>query len=404
MQNDPPDVQDFLNDRRLLQVFNRYLERGGEETWVETLERTLPLETCYFDSADWIGPEAPPIWSQPFRMIHNDCSLKKLREYQRRLNPHAWLLHNLLPVGSAAIYPEALRRNIPIIQYIHNFRPFSVTGYLQGGDVAKIDSWPGIYLREIARGSWRESRLKTAWLAMVFSLIHSRGCFKSVKAWIAPSDFMRDQFIRAGVTPAKIFTLRHFWRPSADPDSVETGEHYLFMGRLVEMKGVFVLLDAWDELFRQKGKIGPKLVIIGDGPLTETVRARAAKNPLVIFHGTISGEEKHDLLRRARAVIAPSLCFESLGLVTYEAYDFAKPMLAARAGGLGETVTHKVTGLLHAPGDSAQLFHDVMAFEEDANARIEMGRNGREWLLDNTNETEWKNRFAQIVDFATSKV
>src|SRR5205085_4890271 len=115
--------------------------------------------------------------------------------------------------------------------------------------------------------------------------------------------------------------------------------HYLFIGRLAEMKGILVLLDAWDLIWKDKKNNAPKLIVCGDGPLKEDVRARALANPLVTFKGVISGDAKRDLLRGARAVIAPSVCLESLGLVAYEAYDFAKPVLASWAGGLAEVVT-----------------------------------------------------------------
>ncbi len=46
-------------------------------------------------------------------------------------------------------------------------------------------------------------------------------------------------------------------------------------------------------------------------------------------------------------MLAPSVWWEPLGLVTYEAYDYGKPMLAARSGGLSETVVAGLTGFLH---------------------------------------------------------
>src|SRR2546423_14289289 len=44
-----------LLSHRLIQVFNRYLETGGEEAWVSTLEKSFGVSTCYFDSADSVG-------------------------------------------------------------------------------------------------------------------------------------------------------------------------------------------------------------------------------------------------------------------------------------------------------------------------------------------------------------
>ena len=166
------------------------------------------------------------------------------------------------------------------------------------------------------------------------------------------------------------------------------------------MKGVLVLLDVWDRIFQEKGNAGPRLVIVGEGSLEQLVKSRAEKNSLVDFRGSVPAETKHALLSGMRALIAPSLCLESLGLVAYEAYDFAKPVLAARAGGLGEIVLHGQTGFVHEPGDVAKLYEQIMTLERQPQIRRELGRNGREWLLENADEQKWRTRFSEIVEFA----
>src|SRR5262249_54562044 len=147
----------------------------------------------------------------------------------------------------------------------------------------------------------------------------------AVTTWITVSDFMRDQFIRTGVPSEKIFTLRHFWRPTGNPETTTDEDYYLFIGRLVELKGVLVLLDVWDRIFQERGSARPKLVLIGEGFLAENVKSRAKQNPLIDYRGSVSAETKRQLMAGMRALIAPSICLESLGLVAYEAYDFAKP-------------------------------------------------------------------------------
>jgi len=386
--------------RRLFQVFNRYQEPGGEESWVNTLECSLGIPTCYFNSSDWTGAQAPTVWSQALRLIYNPTSLRKIREFQRRLSAEAWILHNVFPVGSAAIYREAERDRVPLIQYIHNFRPLGVSGYLTPSDLSFLSNRMQVYLKEISRGSWQNSRVKTAWLAIVLAVSQILHWFDSITAWIAVSDFMRDQFVRAGISADRIFTLRHFWKPTAELTNTADEGYYLFIGRLIELKGVLVLLDVWDQFLQEKGKAGPRLVIIGEGPLEKMTTVRAAQNQLVDFRGSVPSEIKRDLLRRMRALIAPSLCLESLGLVAYEAYDFARPVLAARAGGLAEIVLHGRTGLLHEPGDVVALHQQVMTLDEEPETRTRFGQNGREWLLENADEQKWRDRFAEIVDFA----
>jgi glycosyltransferase involved in cell wall biosynthesis len=388
-----------LASRRLIQIFNRYLEPGGEEAWVINLEKSFHLPTCYFNSSDWTGTNAPSRLNQALRMIYNPLSLEKLRLFHENEKSEAWIVQNAFPTGSAAIYSEAKKKRIPLIQYVHNFRPFALS-YLQTQDLKTFPHRSQMYLKEIARGSWQNSRINTAWFATVLTIAHWLRWFDAITAWIAVSDFMRDQFIRAGVSADKIFTLRHFWRPVADASHTTDEDYYLFIGRLVELKGILVLLDVWDRIFQIQKTAAPRLVIVGEGELENAVRSRAKLNPLVDFRGSVPREQKQQLLAGMRALIAPSLCLESLGLVAYEAYDFAKPVLAARAGGLGEIVLHGRTGMLHESGDVNALHEQVMNLEHEAGKRVEFGRNGREWLLANADESAWREKFANIVEFA----
>ena len=102
-------------------------------------------------------------------------------------------------------------------------------------------------------------------------------------------------------------------------------------------------------------------------------------------------------------MIVPSTWWEPLGLVVYEAYDYSKPVLAARSGGLSEIVQHGVTGLQHEPGDVPGLARDVLEMEATpATARLVMGRAGRQWLLKEADTQVWLRRFEEILGSALS--
>jgi len=391
---------------RLLSVFNRYLESGGEELAVARIRdlasSTMEVRECVFESSDWHGENAPPSWSQALRMIHNPPSLRTLREGHAAHRPDAWLVHNVFPVGSAAIYREALKSRTPIIYYIHNFRPFSVNGYLWAGDELAPGGLRKNFWQEIRHGAWQGSVVKTAWFAFVLTIMHRLRWFRAVKAWVAISDFMREKFIKAGVPAADIFTVRHAWRPMDAPPAPQDCGYHLFLGRLIPAKGIAVLFDAWKIIRSELGDRAPKLVIAGAGPMESQVRELAAQNPLVEFRGMVSGSEKHGLLANCRAMIAPSVWWEPLGLVTYEAYDFGKPVLAARSGGLTETVVHGQTGFLHEPGNAAELARQVIELDASPERRTAMGRAGREWLIANTSEEDWLRKFTRVVEHATA--
>ena len=389
---------------KLLNIFNHYLERGGEahavEAISESLSRIVDVEDCYFDSADWTGRDAPAIWRQALWSFRNPGSLNRIRENQRCLRHDIWLLHNVFPVGSAGIYREAKRLRVPIVQYIHNFRPFSVGGYLWCDNRIIPDGLSGNYWPEIKRGTWQDSRVKTAWLAFVLGTSRAFGWWENVKAWIAVSNFMRDKFILAGIPAESIFTLRHFWRLRPTIDNSVEPSHYLYLGRLIEAKGVLVLLEAWKIIERELGAESPRLVIAGDGPLRSQVKACSESVRSVNFVGHLSEDEKRRALEAARAVIVPSLWWEPLGLVVYEAYDYSKPVLAAASGGLQEIVLDHQTGVLHEPGKAVQLARQVIELEKDTERCLAMGRRGRLWLEENADESQWQAEFLKIANYA----
>jgi glycosyltransferase involved in cell wall biosynthesis len=388
----------------LLQVFNRYLVPGGEEMAVREYARILGAEgrfdECIFDSAEWTGPGAPPAWKQAAWTFYNPAAVRRLREKQNLLQARAWIVHNVLPVGSTGIYSEALRQNIPLIQLIHNFRPFSVTGYGWAGGQLDAACWPRNYLREIAHGAWQDSRWKTAFLACVLSSMHLRRQFRAVKSWIAISDFMRRQFIAAGVPQARVFRLYHSWDIKNREASIPEGDYYLFLGRLMEAKGVKILAAAWDILARQSGAPSPRLVFAGQGPLEDWVKAAQARQPRIEFRGYVGGEEKHRLIAGCRAIVQPAIWAEPLSLVIYEAYDYGKPVLVAASGGMPELVSAD-TGLVHTPGVAEELAAQVRQMEGLSSLeRQKMGQAGRRWLLENTGRATWKKQFFAIVEHA----
>jgi glycosyltransferase involved in cell wall biosynthesis len=391
----------------LLQVFNRYLHTGGEEKSVDRIFKHVSgrheVSRCFFDSADWKQPGAPGVAGQAMRLFYNAESRRHFETAMNEHKPDVTLFHNLYPVASPSLYKAALKRRLPVIQYLHNFRPFCVSGTVYARGQILEEALRGDYWREVKFASWQGSVVKSAVFALMLKMLHASGWLESVKAWVAISEFMRDRLVAAGVPADRIFALRHSWDALPEAPAGGDGGCYLFLGRLVEVKGLEPLLKAWQVLRAQHGTRTPGLQIAGEGPLESMVRNHAATNPSVHYLGLISGDQKHEALRCCRALVVPSTWWEPLGLVTYEAYDFAKPVLAARSGGLIETVIPGTTGLLHEPGSVEGIVRDVLAMEaRSAAERTAMGTAGREWLLREAGVKAWQDRFDEIVRFAVA--
>ena len=387
---------------RVLQVFNQYAEQGGEEVWVDQVtslsDERIRVHELRFQSRAWKMRGAPSPIAQAWRMWDNPESRRRLRREVASLRPDVLLFHNLIPVASFGLYDEARQLGIPVIQYIHNFRPFSPSGTLWYGGKVHDEALYGNPWPEILGRSWERSFKKTSLLALHLQRLRSGDWLDNVDQWIAVSEFMRSKFIEAGIPAAKITTLRHCWTP-IEPEPIGTDQgYYLFLGRLVPEKGISTLLEAWGILEKTLGKSCPCLVIAGAGPDEGKVIASASHNERIEFSGFVSGESKQRLLSGCRAVVAPSIWWEPLGLIVYEAYDHGKPVIAARSGGLVETVQEGEGGFLHEPGDSASLAESIMRLEDLGTAgRSEMGRTGRRWLLQNASPEGWKQDFESII-------
>jgi glycosyltransferase involved in cell wall biosynthesis len=286
-----------------------------------------------------------------------------------------------------------------VVQFLHNYRPFSVGGSLYLRGRVHTEPLSGNYLAEVREGAWMGSVTKSALMALLLTGLHQSRWLNSVRVWIAISDFMRERLVNAGaVRPDRIATLRHAWDAMPHAPEHQDAGYYLFIGRLVPEKGVPELLDAWDMLHARLGSNTPSLHLCGEGPLAALVTERAKTNPYLCPLGQVGGATKAEEFTRCRAVILPSVWWEPLGLVTYEAYDYAKPVLAARSGGLTETVIHDVTGLTHEPGNAAEIMRDVLTMESlSESKRASMGAAGRNWLRRETDPARWLREFEEII-------
>jgi glycosyltransferase involved in cell wall biosynthesis len=153
----------------------------------------------------------------------------------------------------------------------------------------------------------------------------------------------------------------------------------LFVGGLVEGKGLPILLDAMSQLRRRRPDL--HLDVIGQGPELENHRRLAARLGLeerAVFHGAKSREEVAAFFRRADLFVLPSLC-ETFSVATAEALAAGVPALVTRCGGPEELVTEQ-SGLVVPPRDAHALASSlcVMLDRREAYDRQEIARAARD--------------------------
>ena len=114
-------------------------------------------------------------------------------------------------------------------------------------------------------------------------------------------------------------------------------------------------MEAWDRYHARSREGLMQLVIAGSGPLEAEVVAWAAATPSVAAVGLISPPECAALIARARAVILPSLCEETFGLVAIEAMAAGVAPVASAHGAFPELIRDRTDGVLFEPGNAESL-------------------------------------------------
>jgi glycosyltransferase involved in cell wall biosynthesis len=172
---------------------------------------------------------------------------------------------------------------------------------------------------------------------------------------------------------------------SAGAAETDSPLRILFVGVLRESKGVRVLLEACDELSRER--LDFRLDLMGrfqSQAFEKTIRAfaRDRLGGRVSFLGVCTGEEKWRAFERASIFGFPTF-FESeaLPIVLIEAMNFGLPIVAAAWRGVPYLVEDGRTGLLVPPRDPEALADALRVVLTDSETREAMGRAGRERYL-----------------------
>jgi glycosyltransferase involved in cell wall biosynthesis len=361
---------------KIVMVHNAYREAGGEDVVFESekrlLERTGHIVIPYVRSntelqnasfLDRIAITPRMVWSSKTR-----------REFAAILEaewPDIVHIHNTFMVISPSIYSACSERGIPVVQTLHNFRLLCPgANFFRDGNICKecVDQ---SLLRSVRHGCYRNSRGATAGVALMLAFHRALDTWRaSVTRFIALTEFARERFVAAGFPSDKFVIKPNF----ADPDPGErvgAGEYAVFVGRLLENKGLRVLLNAWKKLPTQY-----PLHIVGEGPERAALEAQAHEWQLseINFRGRLSRTAAIETVKRARFIIVPSRLYEGFPMCIVESFACGIPVLCSRLGGMTEIVEDHLTGLHFNPGDAQDL---ASAVQWAWNHPLELAKMGR---------------------------
>jgi glycosyltransferase involved in cell wall biosynthesis len=163
--------------------------------------------------------------------------------------------------------------------------------------------------------------------------------------------------------------------------------YFLYVGRLVEAKGVFDLLEAYAKL-SEEIRAEVSLVFVGDGSDRAKLMERASEIApgTILFPGFAHREELAEFYALADALIFPTHS-DPWGLVVNEAMSCALPVVATSVAGCTEDlVRNGWNGFVIPPRDPSLLASDMKRLAVDSALRVEMGAKSREKIAEHSPE------------------
>jgi len=178
-------------------------------------------------------------------------------------------------------------------------------------------------------------------------------------------------------------------RPGPDADG---RKYFLFVGRLVKLKGAQTLVEA----FRRYEDAD--LLIAGDGSYEGELRRLASGLDHVRFLGRVHPDELRALYAGAVAVLVPSLVYETFGLISLEAFGMRTPVIARKLGAVGELVRESGGGIVYRSED--ELIDAMEELRTDPARRDELGNLGHEAARVRWSEEPHLDMYLGLIDEA----
>jgi len=298
--------------------------------------------------------------------------LEKVDPAETIIHLHAWTKALSPSIGKVITHS-----GIPVVYTLHDFFIACPNGGFYNYPAAKICHLKPMSLacictncdvRNYGHKLWRVSRQAIQRYAASIP--------SGIRYYISVTKFSENILRPYLPAQAEIFLLNNpvTYTLPGKPRNRATSNKMLFAGRISTEKGAALACEA-------ARAAGVQLVVIGEGPLKTPLQEQY---PEVKFRGWLSS---HDLFREmleAKALIFPSVWYETQGLIVLEALSVGLPVIVSDHCAATEFVDQR-NGFTFRAGDTGDLTEKIKTLAEDPGKAAQMSR----YAYDNY----WKNPF-----------
>lgn len=315
-----------------------------------------------------------------FRIFWSPLSRHKIKKLIKHERPDLAHIHNIYHQLSPSVLAGIKEYGLPTVMTVHDFKLVT----------------PGYTLRADGVKKRHKDSLLIDWLLKLEFAFHRliRVYDRCIDVFIAPSQFVKNELVKAGYEADKIVIIPHFIKTNTFSVQQNCEKYFFSFGRLDESKGMDDIIRAFSALPEN----GLKLKIAGNGPeednLRRLIKELNAENRIELV-GYKQGQELLDLIGNSLAVVFASRVHETFGLTVLESLALGKAVIASKVGAIPELIEDNKTGLLFAVADIGELKEKMFLILSDDKLRHKLEQAGQAKAKEYSPEKHYK-RLAEV--------
>jgi glycosyltransferase involved in cell wall biosynthesis len=306
----------------------------------------------------WLDEPTPTRWGARYRKLLAALDQPLPHAVRRLRRESASLAHAHFATDAVKFWPIVRRLNLPLVITLHGY---DVNIYRECWEHSS---------RSLSERQYPKRLLSLARQPRVHFVAVSQAIRQRAVEYGIPSDRIHVHYIGIDLTR---------FRPS-DRLLVSRAPRILFVGRLVEKKGLEYLIRAYERI--RATLPAAELVVIGDGPLYSKLTGLASQlNVPVQFLGSVDNAEVKREMDKSRVFCLPSLIAEDgdaegCPIALLEAQACAVPVVTSARGGATEGILDGITGLAFPEKDVELLTMRLMSVLTDDGLALSMSHAG----------------------------
>jgi len=277
-------------------------------------------------------------------------------------------VHSWTKAFSSSVVRAAEARKFPLVITLHDYFSVCPNGGFFDYRRGEICYKHPLSLGCIAESCDARSYSHKLWRVARQSIQKISGLPRNIRHFISVSDFSSEILHPFLPAQAAIYRVDNpIAMERALPANVDRNDVFIYVGRLCREKGPLLFAEA-------AARVGVKAVFVGTGPCQKEI---STLYPQAHLAGWQRREEIPGYLAGARALIFPSLWYETQGMTVLEAAAAGVPAVVPHLSAASASVTNGVTGLWFKTGDADDLAAKIRIMQDPATAAA-MGKKAYE--------------------------